>query len=95
MRRKRCLTRLILMCVFIVAGCGDYSGRDRSSLGGLHYSDLIDRRGEPRQVLKDGSGGRIMSWSDIPVDEGSLSEPGSLGDDVYRVNSQGFVYDLP
>lgn len=65
---------------------------------GKHYSELIEVYGEPVQVFKDGSGGKIFSWSLIPVDEGLLDEPrtkstfGTGSNQVYWINTKGVIY---
>ncbi len=84
----------ILFICSIIVGCGDYSNADRNSSRQLHYTELMNRLGEPTQVHGDGTGGKIMSWSPIPIDEGDLHRGShNLSHDVYRVNSQGYVYD--
>jgi hypothetical protein len=78
----------------MIAGCGDFAS-ENSVYQGRHYSDLIREYGEPREVVSDGTGGKIFSWSPLPVDEALQRKPGPLSHDVYRINSQGYVYDRP
>jgi hypothetical protein len=87
-------TAFVFSICCIIAGCGDYDSENSSSRG-RHYSDLVREYGEPREVVSDGTGGKIYSWSPLPVDDALKNESRSLSHDVYRVNSQGYVYDRP
>ena len=93
---------VIAICL-LIEGCSVQIGRtSRDSWIGRHYSELIDTFGEPRQVLGDGTGGKIMSWSAIPIDEelidGHHDEKGGFfrrsfnESQVYRVNFNGIIY---
>ena len=100
---KTCkITLLITICLLIGSCQIQPRGASRHSWFGHHYSELIDHLGEPRQVLSDGTGGKIMSWSAIPIDErlmdrhhdekGGFFKRSFHGSQVYRVNFKGIVY---
>ena len=82
----------VLSVCCILMGCGDYDSATNRNSHGRHYSDLISERGEPREVVGDGSGGKIFSWSPLPIDEALQDDSHNMGRDVYRVNHQGYVY---
>jgi hypothetical protein len=88
---KKIAFLLSICCV--LAGCGDYYSRANRGSDRVNYLDVIGRRGEPREVIRDGHGGGIMSWSPLPIHEVMQSPPHSVMRlDVYRVNSHGNVY---
>lgn len=87
-------------CGLWLTGCGasTYTPSANSWIG-RPASDLIDACGPPRQVFNDGSGGRVMSWSPIPIEPGDLSyrfgdpvPPPPFTSDTYWINANGTIY---
>jgi hypothetical protein len=64
---------LALSLVLILVGCAGRINRVMNSWVGQHYSALIASWGPPEQILPDGSGGNILSWTVTR----SFSTPGS------------------
>ena len=92
---KKYKVALLLLTLIVSGGCEYDNHNDQSSLLGAHHTELIDRLGEPREIIDDGTGGKIYSWSDIPIDRRQIDDPARREyriDDVYRVNAQGTVY---
>lgn len=93
---------LLLVICCIVGGCNFHISRtSRNSWIGHHYSELVDKFGEPEQILEDGTGGKILSWSTIPIDEGLIDNvhrkksgvlPYELHTQVFWINFNGVIY---
>ena len=89
---------LVVFCV-VISGCeSEHASRRGSGYVGQDASVLVDHYGQPDQVLKDGSGGRILYYGPIPIDDGMVDDRRSgphrmpAGGKAFRINSNGTVY---
>ncbi len=93
-------TVILLTAIFcmLLTGCTQES-RSHHPWIGKDASELIDHYGQPQQVFSDGSGGKILSWSLIPIEEGEIDNnkfdrsPLNTGSqNVFRVNANETIY---
>jgi hypothetical protein len=64
---------IVFPLVLILVGCVGRINRVMNSWVGSHYSALVASWGPPDQILVDGSGGHILSWTGTR----SFTVPGS------------------
>ena len=77
---------VLISCSIILSGCAGRINNIMSSWEGSHYSDLIASWGPPQSVFEDGSGGRILVYTQVR----SWTAPGSS---VTRTTGTATVYD--
>jgi hypothetical protein len=63
----------VILIVAALTGCAARMNRAMMSWQGHNFNDLIASWGPPNQVFDDGSGGRIMVWTEAR----SYTTPGS------------------
>ncbi|MDH4203083.1 MAG: hypothetical protein OEV87_09325 [Phycisphaerae bacterium] len=90
--KKWIIIACLLFTCCIITGCGDYSTTNRNSYRS-HYSDLINQRGEPREVITIGTNGAFFNYSPLPIEEALQQERDNpFVHNVYEVDNQGYVY---
>lgn len=62
--KKILLNTLLCVSVFII-GCttAEQVNEIMNSWIGIHYSEVISEWGPPQQIIDDGRGGKIITWS--------------------------------